>query len=140
VNGFIDHFYTQQAVTALPRISTQHPLSLFQPVVTSSAVPWQQLLTVEILQLHALRFYLHSLPCRTQLSTVKSTISHSLLSLPCRAQLNCQPLTELVSQSYVTTDGQSAGLSWITAPIWGLRPDLYFCQTVFRFLDVGRSL
>jgi hypothetical protein len=28
------------------------------------------------------------------------------------------------SQSYVTTDGQPASLSWNKAPIWGLRPDL----------------
>jgi hypothetical protein len=32
------------------------------------------------------------------------------------------------SASYVTTDGQSASLSWDKAPIWGLRPDLYYCQ------------
>jgi hypothetical protein len=34
------------------------------------------------------------------------------------------------SQSYITTDGQSASLSWNKAPIWGLGPDLYYCQTV----------
>jgi hypothetical protein len=34
------------------------------------------------------------------------------------------------SQSYVATDGHLASLSWYEAPIWGLRPDLYFCQTV----------
>jgi hypothetical protein len=38
------------------------------------------------------------------------------------------------SQSYVTTDGQSASLSWSKAPIWGLRPDLYYCLTVTGFL------
>jgi hypothetical protein len=27
------------------------------------------------------------------------------------------------------TDGQSASLSWNKACIWGLRPDLYYCQT-----------
>jgi hypothetical protein len=31
------------------------------------------------------------------------------------------------SESYVTTDGQSASLSWYKAPIRGLRPDFYFC-------------
>jgi hypothetical protein len=36
-------------------------------------------------------------------------------------QLNCQ------SESYVTTDGQSASLSWNKAPIWGLRPDFHCC-------------
>jgi hypothetical protein len=29
------------------------------------------------------------------------------------------------SESYVTTDGQSASLSWYKAPIWGLQPDFY---------------
>jgi hypothetical protein len=29
----------------------------------------------------------------------------------------------------VTTDGQSASLSWNKAHIWGLRPDFYYCQT-----------
>jgi hypothetical protein len=34
------------------------------------------------------------------------------------------------SESYITTDGQSASLSWNKAPIWGLRPDFYYCQIV----------
>jgi hypothetical protein len=38
---------------------------------------------------------------------------------------------------YVTTDGQSASLSWNKAPIWGLRPDLYYCQTVADSLMWG---
>jgi hypothetical protein len=37
--------------------------------MSSSTAPWQRLLTVEILQLHALTFYLHSLSYRTRLST-----------------------------------------------------------------------
>jgi hypothetical protein len=41
------------------------------------------------------------------------------------------------SQSYVTTDGQSASLSWNKAPIWGLWPDFYSCQTVAGFLMWG---
>jgi hypothetical protein len=32
------------------------------------------------------------------------------------------------------TDGQSASLSWNKAPIWGLRPDSYYCQTVAGLL------
>jgi hypothetical protein len=46
--------------------SPQHRLSFFQPAVSSSAVPWQRLLKVEILQLNALRSSLHSLPFRIQ--------------------------------------------------------------------------
>jgi hypothetical protein len=37
-------------------------------------------------------------------------------------------------ESYVTTDGESASLSWNKAPIWGLRPDFYYCQTVAGLL------
>jgi hypothetical protein len=38
---------------------------------------------------------------------------------------------------YVTTDSQSASLSWNKAPIWVLRPDLYYCRTVAGFLLWG---
>jgi hypothetical protein len=33
--------------------------------------------------------------------------------------------------------GQSASLSWNKAPIWGLRPDFYYCQTVAGLLMWG---
>jgi hypothetical protein len=35
-------------------------------------------------------------------------------------------LCVFISESYVTTDGQSASLSWYKAPIRGLRPDFYY--------------
>jgi hypothetical protein len=41
------------------------------------------------------------------------------------------------SESYVTTDGQSASLSWNKAPTWGSRPDLYYCQTIEDLLMWG---
>jgi hypothetical protein len=41
------------------------------------------------------------------------------------------------SKSYVTTDGQLPSLSWCQAPIWGLRLDFYYCQTVADFLVWG---
>jgi hypothetical protein len=56
------------------------------------------------------------------------------------AQLYPQALGSLFeskSQSYVTTDCQSASLSWNKAPIWSLRPDLYYCQTVADLLMWG---
>jgi hypothetical protein len=34
------------------------------------------------------------------------------------------------SESQITTDGQSASLCWNKAPIWGLQPYFYYCQTV----------
>jgi hypothetical protein len=39
--------------------------------------------------------------------------------------------------SYVTTDGQSASLSWNKAHTWGLWPDIYYCQTVASLLMWG---
>jgi hypothetical protein len=41
------------------------------------------------------------------------------------------------SETYVTTDGQSASLSWNKAPIWGLRPNFYYCKTVAGLLMWG---
>jgi hypothetical protein len=51
-------------------------------------------------------------------------------------------VTELTpeSESYVTTDGQPASLSWNKAPIWGLRPDLYYLCDSDGLVLVGRPL
>jgi hypothetical protein len=52
--------------------------------------------------------------------------------------LTLQTPSRSQSQRYVTTDGQSASLSWNKAPtIWGLRPDFYYCLTVTGFLMWG---
>jgi hypothetical protein len=40
-------------------------------------------------------------------------------------------------KSYITTDGQSASLSWNKAPVWGLRPDFCYCQTTAGLLMWG---
>jgi hypothetical protein len=40
-------------------------------------------------------------------------------------------------ESYVTTDGQPANVSWNKAPFWGLRPDIYYCLTVAGLLIWG---
>jgi hypothetical protein len=45
-------------------------------------------------------------------------------------------------ESYVTTDGQPASLSWNKAPIWGLRPDFYYlCDSipVFSYILSART-
>jgi hypothetical protein len=59
-----------------------------------------------------------------------------------RTELNCTELnwtasSQSQSPSYVTTDGQSVSLSWCQAPIWCLRPDFYYCQTVPGFFTWG---
>jgi hypothetical protein len=43
-------------------------------------------------------------------------------------------IVSLTSESYVTTDGQSASLSWNKEPFWGVRPDFYSCLTVAGLL------
>jgi hypothetical protein len=53
-----------------------------------------------------------------------SSCSQVLSSQP-PVQNSCTP-GQSQSQSYVTTDGQSASLSWCQAPIWDLRPDFFF--------------
>jgi hypothetical protein len=45
--------------------------------------------------------------------------------------------SEYEFESYVTTDGQPARLCWNKAPIWGLRPDLYYCLTFAGLLVWG---
>jgi hypothetical protein len=45
-----------------------------------------------------------------------------------------------LSLSHVTTDGQSANLSWNKAPIWGLRSDFYYCLTIAVFWYGAPSL
>jgi hypothetical protein len=42
-----------------------------------------------------------------------------------------------VCESYITTDGQSASLSWYIAPTWGLQSDFYYSQTVAVFFLFG---
>jgi hypothetical protein len=46
-------------------------------------------------------------------------------------------LTNNQSQSYVTTNGQSASLSCCQAPIWNPRPYFRYCQTLMGFLMWG---
>jgi hypothetical protein len=41
------------------------------------------------------------------------------------------------SECYITTDGQSVSQSWNNAPVWGLRPYYYYCQTVAGLLVCG---
>jgi hypothetical protein len=43
----------------------------------------------------------------------------------------------LLFESYITTDGQSASLSWNQAPIWGSRQDFYYCLTAAGLLMWG---
>jgi hypothetical protein len=76
VNRFIDQLHTRLWTTSTYSATadlhnsqiTTAPAKPFQPAVSSPAIPWQRLLTVEILQLHALKSSLHGLPYRTDLA------------------------------------------------------------------------
>jgi hypothetical protein len=60
--------------------------------------------------------------------------------LPASSFSQLQPSTTWTTtqtQIYVTTDGQSATLSWCEIPIWGPRPDFDYCQTVASLLMWG---
>jgi hypothetical protein len=89
--------------------------------------------------------YWKFLICTTRKSSVSpgfaKQIMFSLFMLQQLSHLNDRKLdrgkiyaSRSQSQNYVTTDGQSGSLSWNKAPIWGSRPDLYYCQMVAGLL------
>jgi hypothetical protein len=49
-------------------------------------------------------------------------------------------IREVLRESYITTDCQSASLSWCQAPIWGLTTRFLLLSDNCGFVDVGRSL
>jgi hypothetical protein len=122
-NGFIDQLQLSelQVITALSLTSTpyklpQHLLSFLSACCVFISRSWQRLLTVEILQLNA----------------------WSSIFIASRAELNFQLSTDNQKVKVMLRPTfQSARLSWNKAPIWGLRPDLYYCQTVVGLLMWG---
>jgi hypothetical protein len=68
--------------------------------------------------------------------TTRSLLLHEWIRRTNHLRMN----TLSQSQSYITTDGQSASLSCNKAPIWGLRPNLYYCMTVAGLLIWALSL
>jgi hypothetical protein len=64
-----------------------------------------------------LYFALHTSPLSVQALQSRSCLSY------------ISHVLVIAELSYITTDGQSASLSWYQAPIWGLWPDFYYCQT-----------
>jgi hypothetical protein len=80
----------------------------------------------------------HSVPEIGSVSVLRWEVkTHTLLSLLEEASPNHWTTYQSHSHSYVTTDGQSASLSWCQAPIWGPRPNFYYCQTTACWLMWG---
>jgi hypothetical protein len=76
------------------------------------------------------------------LNTEPSTSNHYevFLQFLVQSPWNLGTQLKLISaefESYIMTDSQSASLSWNKAPVWGLRPDFYYCQTVAGLLIRG---
>jgi hypothetical protein len=65
---------------------------------------------------------------------------HYILRTHCHCGPSAFLESESESESYVTTDGQPACLSWNKAPIWDLRPDLYYLCDSYGLVLVGRPL
>jgi hypothetical protein len=109
-----------QVITAPLLISTNHQSKLrvfFQLAVSSPAVPWQQLLTVEILQLLALRSFLSGEYPATEI----------LIFLSCL--------------SVLYYDRRSVGQSvLVSSPYLGLMTRFFHCQTIAGFWYGAPSL
>jgi hypothetical protein len=71
-----------------------------------------------------------SSPSRTEVTSSETPVqNYQLTKLKVKVKKS-----QAKSQSDVTTDCQSASLSWNKAPIWSLTPDIYYCLTVIGFL------
>jgi hypothetical protein len=116
-----------QAITAPPPTSTihkspQHPLSLSQRAMSSPAVPWQRLLTVEILQLHSTELSTNKKLCsflitfrhgphrKHSSSIVASSCCIIKNLLPSKGNLFTEPLPRNGRRSHCLTTGQYAAI------------------------------
>jgi hypothetical protein len=94
--GFIGHLYTPLGATrnysAIGNLQTLHITTslpkLFQPSVSSAAVPWQRLLAVEILQLPAVRPFFRGLFVQKYLPAIPSIEVDRRLFSASLAELN----------------------------------------------------
>jgi hypothetical protein len=126
--GFINHLYTQSGTTSnysaiaylhTLQITTAHAKSFFQPAVSSTAVPWQRYLKMEILQLSALAYYC---PAIEYLSTVNSTVAPSLQSSTQLPTLNWTHFTSLHFTSLHFTSLHFTSLHFTSLHFTSLHP------------------
>jgi hypothetical protein len=80
-----------------------------------------------------------TLECRPNSPIPVSVVLESVLFC-INLELILSPFTSAESESNITTECQSASLSWNKAPVRGLRPDVCYYQDGCGFVDVGRSL
>jgi hypothetical protein len=70
--------------------------------------------------------------------TVQTLNSFLITSVWRISDYSLAPFNE--SESYITTDSQSASLSWNKTPIWSLRPDIYLSLTITALFLWASSL
>jgi hypothetical protein len=131
VNGFIDLLYTPfGSIRNYSATANIHNSQITTAFAKSSQFAFTSCFLVTYLNIE------DSSVSRPHVVAIRRIFRKSTLSLTNQLL----HFTQLKSRSYVTTDGQSASLSWNKALIWGLRPDIYYCQDSCGFVDVGRSL
>jgi hypothetical protein len=102
---------------------------LFPGVPAASIVGGMRFLSVNHLATAGCRYRCCIALFRASLVQVTAPTPHTTGRLRAVSQ-NMTELPDYNSVSYVTTDSQSASLSWCQAPISGLSSDFYYCQTV----------
>jgi hypothetical protein len=73
--------------------------------------------------------------CGSAATRVSQCVVHKMHVMLSQSAMT--PIISLKTESYITTDGQSASLSWNKAPIWVIRPDFYYCKTVAGLMMFG---
>jgi hypothetical protein len=76
-------------------------------------------------------------PFLTMASISGNFWASALETFPTGHRLPTELSSESECESYITTDGQAASLSWNKVPILGLRPDFYYCLLQFRVCWYG---
>jgi hypothetical protein len=136
----LTHASEVQVLTAPPLISTvhklsQHPLSPFPACFVFTRRSLTAASDMEILQLHALRSSLHSLPCRT---ATQLTSSVALLRICCLATGTCLPSrcpeTVTILQSHRLATGIYVTLfTFMTIfPCYPTLCNLYSCNSIVK--------
>jgi hypothetical protein len=142
VVGFINHLQVAATnncytIADLHNLQSLHinPLSIFPLVFTVRFLATDcNTGIIKVSLNHTLPISMYCSTCNvTHTESSNSSSGHTAVPLDLRNSSEVNSESSRV-ESYVTTDGQSASLSWNKAPIWGSRPDFHYCQTLAGLL------